>query len=115
MISTGPSADGPVMTMPRKLPLGSKGGPLSVPSARRKRRSRRRRRRSPVTNSAAIGSEAVADAPHRLDGPTAEGDVDLASQVAHVDLDDVGVAVVGRIPDVLDDLVLARHLAGPAH
>src|SRR5581483_7641474 len=63
----------------------------------------------------AIGSEAVAHAPHRLDRPPVVGDVDLAAEVTHVDLDDVGVAVVGRIPDVFEDLGLRRDLAHLAH
>src|SRR6185295_5204733 len=98
-------------------------------SGRSRRRGRRRvrsrvspnaawRRRS-ETNSvgalAAIGGEAVSHASHRLDRPPAVGNVDLAPEVTDVDLDDVGVAVVGRIPDVLEDLGLRRDLADFPH
>src|SRR5207249_5879322 len=58
--------------------------------------------------------QAVADTPDRLDGTPAEGDVDLAAEVAGVDLDDVGIAFEVVVPDVLEDLVLRNRLARPA-
>ena len=42
----------------------------------------------------------------------AERRVDLAPQVVHVLVDDVGAAIVGEIPDRLDDLRAAEHVAG---
>ena len=80
--------------------------------------------RSPPTGGAAsrqasAGSldrvEPVAHPAHRLEGLGVERRVDLAAQVADVDLDDVvGAGVVG-VPDVLEDLALALHLPGLAH
>src|SRR5947208_16701998 len=60
-------------------------------------------------------AEAVAHAADRLQVPPAEGQVDLAPQVAHVDVDHVGSAVVGEVPDVVHDVAAAQHLAGLAH
>src|SRR5207248_323260 len=82
---------------------------------RARRPSRGRLRERLVKPLTAIGSEAVSHAPHRLDGPPVVGDVDLAAEVPHVDLDDAGVAVVGGIPDVLEDLGLRRDLAHLPH
>src|SRR5256885_7279254 len=64
--------------------------------------------------SAAVGGEAVPDEAHGLDGAAAERFVDPLAQVADVDLDDVGVALEGVVPHVLEDLGLGDHLAGPA-
>ena len=49
-------------------------------------------------------AQPVAHAPDRLDIVPPERRVDLAPQVVHVLVDDVGPAVVGEIPDRLDDL-----------
>src|SRR5271165_1918227 len=57
----------------------------------------------------------VADAAHGLDhffGPLV---VDFAAQVADVDVDDIGEAVVIHIPDVLDDHSAAEGAAAVAH
>ena len=56
----------------------------------------------------------VADAAHRLDERRAQA-VDLAPQVAHVGLDDVGVAAEVVVPHVVEDLVLGEHAAGVEH
>ena len=59
--------------------------------------------------------EPVAHAAHGLEGLGRERRVDLAAEVADVDLDDVvGAGVVG-VPDVLEDLALALHLARASH
>jgi hypothetical protein len=47
----------------------------------------------------------------RLDGGPPEGPVELVAQVAHVDLDDVGVALELVVPDMLEDLTLGDGLA----
>src|SRR5205807_4280267 len=62
----------------------------------------------------AIFIQAVAEASEGLDGLTSEGTVDLAAQVPDVDLHDVVVALEVATPDVLEDLGLRHHLAGPA-
>ena len=45
----------------------------------------------------------------------AERLVDPQPQLAHVDLDDVGVALEGEVPHVVEDLALRQHLARPPH
>ena len=77
-------------------------------------RGRTRSRRPPRTpRPAGAGStwlrrlclaEPVTHPPDRLDVMPAERHVDLAAQVVHVLIDDVGRAVVGEVPDGLDDL-----------
>src|SRR5664279_2848430 len=57
----------------------------------------------------------VADAAHGLDELLRVAVVDLAAQVADVDVDDVGKAVVIHIPDVLDDHGAAEGAALVAH
>src|ERR1039457_1241721 len=57
----------------------------------------------------------VADAAHGLDELLRVAVVDLAAQVADVDVDDVGEAVVIHIPDVLDDHGAAEGAALVAH
>src|SRR5699024_1847426 len=54
--------------------------------------------------------EPVALPAQRLDRSRAERGVDLAAQVADVHLDDVVVAVVGRVPHRPQDLDLGDHL-----
>src|SRR5680860_1253906 len=56
----------------------------------------------------------VALAAHGLDERGGEGLVDLAAQVADVDLDDVGIPVEVRGPDVAQQGVLGDSLAGVA-
>src|SRR6476661_488919 len=75
-------------------------------------RTRTPARRCPL---ATIGLESVAHAALGLDRVPAERLVDLASNVADVDLDDVVVTVVVGVPDVLQDVGLAHHLAGVPH
>src|SRR5512132_2525975 len=71
-------------------------------------------RARPRGRSAAIGHQPVAAAADRLDGGPPERPVELVAQVAHVDLDDVGVALELVVPDVLDDLPLGHGLAPAA-
>src|ERR1035437_10890331 len=86
--------------------------------ARRKRRPRKRRRKSRwrITSHLRSGGRAggligqllggfdhVADAAHGLYELLRVAVVDLAAQVAYVDVDDVGEPVVVHIPDVLPD------------
>src|SRR5262245_50940583 len=61
--------------------------------------------------SAAVGAQPVAGAAHGLDRVAVEGPVDLVADVPHVDVDDVGRAVVGEVPDVVDDRRAAEHPA----
>src|SRR3954454_2458905 len=58
-----------------------------------------------------IGGPAVSGAAHRFDRVAAE----LVTQVRDVDLDHVGAVLVGRVPDVLEELEPAEHLTGVAH
>src|SRR5215211_1400084 len=58
-----------------------------------------------------IGQHPVADVAHRLDRFQPEGDVDLLAQVAHVDLDDVGIAPELMAPHLVEDLLLRDHPA----
>src|SRR5512133_3571441 len=71
-------------------------------------------RARPRGRSAAIGHQPVAAAADRLDGGPPERPVELVAQVAHVDLDDVGVALELVVPDVLEDLPLGHGLAPAA-
>src|SRR6185437_4827832 len=68
-------------------------------------------RRSRMDMSPAFGSGAqpVPHAPDGLDVMPAERGVDLAPQVVHVLVDDVGVAVVGEVPYGLDDRRPGEH------
>src|SRR6187549_1365734 len=68
-----------------------------------------------VRTSAGFRVEAVAHQPHRLKTGPVEGDVDALTQLPDVDLDDVGVSLIGEVPHVLEDRGLGEHLAGPAH
>src|SRR3954451_3696240 len=60
-------------------------------------------------------AKAVPGAAHRLERRHAKGPVDLLAQVADVDLDDVGPVLIPGLPGVLEQLVLAEHLARMAH
>src|SRR5262245_1129708 len=62
-----------------------------------------------------IRIEPVADAPHGPDGTSPERPVDLVAQVADVDVDHVGRTAIREVPDVIDQVGAAEHLAGPAH
>src|SRR4051794_36888672 len=73
------------------------------------------RARAGAAGTSALGGQAVTRSAHRLQALPAERHVDLAPQVADVDLDDVGVAVVVRIPHVVQDVGLADRIAGAAH
>src|ERR1017187_6355176 len=98
--------------------------------ARRKRRPRERRRKSRcrITSHLRNGGRAgglvgglfrrfdhVADAAHGLYELLRVAIVDLAAQVAYVDVDDVGEPVVVHIPDVLHDHGAAEGAALIAH
>jgi len=63
----------------------------------------------------ALRVEAVTDQPDRAQRTPTEGLVDLEPKLTHVDLDDVLVAVVVEVPDVLEDRALRQHLARMAH
>ena len=65
----------------------------------------------PLTLPPAAGSRP----PARFQRPAAERLVDLAPQVADVDIDDVGARVVGEIPGVLEQVQPREDLAGPPH
>src|SRR3954464_15778872 len=65
------------------------------------------RPRASAAGTSALGGQAVTRSAHGLQALPAERHVDLASQIADVHLDDVGVAVVVRIPDVVQDVGLA--------
>ena len=60
------------------------------------------------------GVEPVAHQPHGLQRRAAERLVDALPQLPYVHLDDVGVALEGEVPDVLEDRGLGQHLAGAA-
>src|SRR5579885_3371235 len=61
------------------------------------------------------GRQPVACAAHGLQALPPERSVDLAAQVAHVDLDHVGVAVVVRVPYVMQYVGLADRVARATH
>src|SRR2546429_8407088 len=44
-----------------------------------------------------------------------KGPVDLVSQIADVDLHDVGLGIEREVPHVFDERCLRQHLAGAAH
>src|SRR5688500_6418660 len=62
-----------------------------------------------VRTSARLRVEAVAHQAHSLQAGPVERQVDALAQLTHVDLDDVGVALVGEVPDVLEDRRLGQH------
>src|SRR5436190_14331866 len=64
--------------------------------------------------SAAVRAQPVAGSAHGFDRGPAERVVDLAPEVADVDLDDVGVAVEVLVPHVLEQVGLAHHDVGVA-
>src|SRR5262249_3446252 len=72
------------------------------------RRARRLIARSGGLAAGVVGAQGVAEA---ADGPQQPRlhVVDLASQVAQVRLDDVGLAVEVVLPDVVQDLLLRQH------
>ena len=57
-------------------------------------------------------AHAVAHAAHGMDQLDRERIVDLAAQIAHVDIDDVGDALEALIPDVLEDHGAGEHAPG---
>src|SRR5512132_2684697 len=59
--------------------------------------------------------EPVADAPDGPDADPAAGVLELAAEVADVDVDDVGEAVIVVVPDVLEDGGAAHDLTGVPH
>src|SRR5436190_15746762 len=76
-------------------------------------------RRTPTSPAAAASCavlpEPVADAADRLERRAPERPVDLLAEVAHVDLDDVPVALEREVPCVLHELAARHHLPGPPH
>src|SRR2546423_3063206 len=76
------------------------------PDASRTRRPMPLRRRSAKT----VG-QAVPRPPQRRDGARAVGRVQLVAQPAHVDLDDVGVALEVVVPHMAQDVLLGHDLA----
>src|SRR5215213_7071182 len=56
-----------------------------------------------------IGQHPVADVAHGLDRVQPEGDIDLLAQVAHVHLDDVGIAAELMAPYLVEDLPFRDH------
>src|SRR6266508_448761 len=113
-------------TAPATSPPATTSAASMVSRARRLRRRHQAsgvRARAPAgaatgagpASSATGADQAVPGAAHGLERPPAERRVDLAAQVADVHLDDVGVAVVVGVPDVLEDLLLGHDLVAPAH
>src|SRR5467141_188386 len=64
---------------------------------------------------AGLASDPVANAPDRLQRRTLEGSIDLVSEVADVDVDDVRIAVEGEVPDMLQQSRARKRLAWIAH
>lgn len=52
---------------------------------------------------------------HGLDRGAGEGNIDLLAKVAHVHLDDVGVALEVVVPDVIENVLLRQHRAEVAN
>src|SRR5579871_3415409 len=82
-----------------------------------RQRSVRGRRRQRATGLSAAASrtarrEPVADRAHRDDRGRRAGAPELASQVADVDLDDVGSRIVRVAPYGAEDLLAREHVAG---
>src|ERR671918_238143 len=67
-----------------------------------------------LVRRAIVLAQPVPSAPYGLDRLPAEGPVDLLPQVPHVHVHNVGVAVVGEVPHVLDQPASAQDLAGMA-
>src|SRR6266545_1587678 len=65
--------------------------------------------------SPAVRVQAIARTPDRLDRLPIEGSVELVSEVADVDLDDVRVAVEVRVPHVLEHVALGDDLTRSPH
>ena len=78
-------------------------------------RARSDRGLSRRNNSPTVDREPVARPSDGVDRGPSERPVDLATQVADVDLDDVGIAVEVVIPDVAEDLTLRPHLPRVSH
>src|SRR6516164_557100 len=68
-----------------------------------------RRSRIGISLPAVSAAQPVAHAPGRLDVVPPERHVDLPPQVLHILVDDVGPAVIGEIPQLLDDLRPGQH------
>src|SRR5690606_10000247 len=64
------------------------------------------------TGSPTFGRQSVAGAADGEDGAAGERGVDFAAQGADVHLDNVGVAVVGEVPDMFEDIGFRHHLTG---
>src|SRR5260370_42468014 len=96
----------------------------AAPTETRNRREPSRRRRGPITvcdcswrRRSIVGPvrDGVTDAALGLDGVALEWLVHLAAQIAHVDLDDVGVTLEVRTPHSVGDLWFRPDGPGPAH
>src|SRR5215471_6442542 len=87
---------------------------LSASLVSEARRLRRRHHRDTAWSSP-VGGELVASAADGQQRAAAERAVDLAPEVARVDLDHVGIDRVVSVPDVLEQGGLGHHLPGPAH
>src|SRR5438477_12684502 len=64
---------------------------------------------------APVLSQAVAEPPDSLQRSAAERAVYLLAEVAHIDVDDVGIAVVRHVPDVFDQHLSRQDDAGAPH
>src|SRR5260370_12537895 len=96
----------------------------AAPTETRNRREPSRRRRGPITvcdcswrRRSIVGPvrDGVTDAALGLNGVALEWLVDLAAQIAHVDLDDVGVTLEVRTPHSVEDLWVRQDGPGPSH
>jgi hypothetical protein len=57
----------------------------------------------PGLSAIVFGTEFVTDAAHGVDQAPLETVLDFAAQVVHIDIDDIGAGIEGKIPDMLDD------------
>jgi hypothetical protein len=67
-----------------------------------------------IESSSAVYGETVSDHPYRLQAPASERLVDAGSELVDVDLDDVGIAVEGEVPDVPQDVGFRHHVPSSA-
>src|SRR5207344_2186642 len=101
------SCESSVVSCADDRPLANSQPPRANSAAAASPNATAKRSRIGMPSPALGRPQPVAHAPDRLDVlPT-----DLAPQVLHVLVDDVGAAVVGEIPDGLDDLRPGQHLA----
>src|SRR5579863_3020489 len=84
--------------------------PIRAPTSARARSTRRR-----ASATALIDVQPVAGPAYGFEHLRAERPVELVAQVADVYVDHVRAVLVALIPDVLEQLEAAEHLARPAH